>query len=246
MEHQKILTSLNEANDSKLMTRKWNIFSDNSKVNYDAANEIAYNKEVLKSTVCDYNHAYILVIANITTAGNNLATQAAFKNCAPFTKCITKIDETTIDDAENLDLVISMYNTIQYSSNYSKTTGSCSFYYKDEAANFNAYIANTNDFKSLKYESKLLENTEVDGADGILKNVTIAVPLKYLSNFWISLEMPLIIWKVELKLKWSKCCDLSPADADNVSSNANDNNITFTIKNTKLYVPEVTLLARDH
>ena len=99
MEHQKILTSLNEANDSKLMARKWNIFSDNSKVNYDAANEIAYNKEVLKSTVCDYNHAYILVIANITTAGNNLATQAAFKNCAPFTKCITKIDETTIDDA---------------------------------------------------------------------------------------------------------------------------------------------------
>ena len=75
-------------------------------------------------------------------------------------------------------------------------------------------------------KSKLLENIKGDEANGILKNATIAVPLKYLSNFWVSLEMPLINCKVKLKL--------------------NSNNITFTIKDTKLCVPVITLLARDN
>ena len=79
------------------------------------------------------------------------ATQVAFKNCAPFIKCITTIDETTIDDAEDLDLVMPMYNLIEYSSNYSETTGSLWFYSKDEATNFNADIANNN-FKSFEYK----------------------------------------------------------------------------------------------
>ena len=83
-------------------------------------------------------------------------TQAAFKNCAPFTKCTTKIDGTTIDDAENLDLVMSMYNLIEYNSNYSSTTGSLWFYSKDEATDSNADIANDNNFKSFKYKAKLL------------------------------------------------------------------------------------------
>ena len=73
-------------------------------------------------------------------------TQVAFKNCAPSTKCIAKIDGTTIDDAEDLDLVMPIYNIIEYSSNYSKTTGSLWFYCKDKATNFNADIANTNNF----------------------------------------------------------------------------------------------------
>ena len=60
-------------------------------------------------------------------------TQGAFKNCAPFTKCITKTDETPIDDAEHLDLVMPMYNLIEYTSNYSEKTGSLWFYSKDEA-----------------------------------------------------------------------------------------------------------------
>ena len=167
MGHQKILNLLNEANDSKFVTRKWNIDNDNLKVNYDAANELTYNTEVLKSSLCDYNAAYILVIGNIIISGNNLATQVAFKNCAPFTKFITKIDETAIDDAENLDLVMSMYKLIEYSSNYSKRIGSLWSYSKDEASDFKADIANTNDFKFFKYKAKLLESTEADGADGI-------------------------------------------------------------------------------
>ena len=85
-----------------------------------------------------------------------------------------------------------MYNLIEHSSNYSETTGSLWFYSKDDTTNLNADIENTDDFESFKYKSKLLGNTAVDGANRILKNSTITVPLKYLSNFWISLEMPLI------------------------------------------------------
>ena len=81
-------------------------------------------------------------------------------------------------------------------------------------------------------------------ANEILKNATIAMPLKYLNNFWRPLEMPLITCKVELKLKWTKYCVLSAAGNDN--TNPNPNNIIFTIKDIKLYVPVVTLSVRDN
>ena len=121
------------------------------------------------------------------------------KNCITK-KCIIKIDGTAADDAEDLDLVMPMYNLLDYSSKYSDTAGSLWFYSKDEAIDFNADIE-VNDFKSFKYTAKLLGNVEADGTNGILKNATNAVPLKYRSNFWRSLEMPLINCKVELKLK---------------------------------------------
>ena len=161
---------MNEANDSKFVTRKWNIVNDQSNANYDVENEIIHNTEVLKSNLWDYNDAYILVRSNIIIIGHQ-ATQVAFRNCAPFIKCITRIDETTIDDAEDLYLVMPMYNLVEYSSNYFETTGSLWFYSKDEATNFNADIANTNNFESFMYKAKLLENTETDGDNGILKNV---------------------------------------------------------------------------
>ena len=94
------------------------------------------------------------------------------------------------------------------------------------------------------YKAKLLENSEVDGNNGILKNATIAVSLKYLSNFWKSLKTPFFNCKVELKLKWTKLCVLSAAGAYN--TNTNPNNFIFTIKDTKLYVPVVTLSPRDN
>ena len=112
MEHQKILNLLNEANYSKFVTRKWNIVNDNSKTNYDVGNEIICNTEVLKSNLCDYNDAYILVRVNITIIGHQV-TQVACKNCVPFIKCIKKIDGTTIDDAEDLDIIMSTYNLIE-------------------------------------------------------------------------------------------------------------------------------------
>ena len=132
-----------------------------------------------------------------------------------LTKCITKIDGKTKDDAEDLDSVMLMYNLIEYSS----STGSLSFYSKDRN-DFNVDIANTNNFKSRKYKAKLLGNTAAqadDAANGILKDATIAVPLKYLSNFWRSLENPLINCKVELKFRWTKHCVLSVTGTDNVN-----------------------------
>ena len=75
------------------------------------------------------------------------------------------------------------------------------FYFKDETTDFDVHIVGNNDFKSFKYNAEFLRNTECPRANGILKNTTIAAPLKYLSSFWISLEMPLTNCKVELKLK---------------------------------------------
>ena len=96
------------------------IVNDNSKANYGEGNEITYNTEVLKSNLCDYNDAYILATCYITiTAGSQI--QVVFKKCVRFTKCITRIDGTTIDNVENLDLAMSMSNLIEYSSDYSES-----------------------------------------------------------------------------------------------------------------------------
>ena len=138
-----------------------------------------------------------------------------------------------------------IYNLIEHSSNYSETTGSLWFYSKNEATNFNNNIENSNDFKSFKYNVKLLETTvaqaALDEPIGILKNATIAVPLKYLNNIWRSLKMPLINCKIELRLKWRKYCVLSAAGNDNVNDNDNFFFFFFTVKDTKIYVPVVTL-----
>ena len=86
-------------------------------------------------------------------------TPVAFENCAPFTKCIIKIGEKTIDDAEDVDLVIPIYNLIEYSSNFSETIGSLWFYPRVEPTNFNVDIANNDNLKSFEYKDKLLETT---------------------------------------------------------------------------------------
>ena len=163
-------------------------------------------------------------------------------------KCITKYDGTTIDDVEDLDLVMPVYNSEEYSSKYSETTESLWFYSEDEVINFNAVIDNDNNFKSFNYKIKLLENTVAQSntinVNGILRNATIAVLLTYLSNFLRSLEMPLINCKVELKLRQTKYCVQSTTGNDNLNNIDNDNNgnnISFTIKDTKLCVPVVTL-----
>ena len=88
-----------------------------------------FNTEVLMSNLCDYNDAYILVRDNIAITGN-VAAWVTFKNCAPLTKCFTIIDGTTIDHTEDLDLVMSMCNLLEYSLNYYITTGSLWFYSK--------------------------------------------------------------------------------------------------------------------
>ena len=144
-------------------------------------------KESKKYNLYNYNDAYILVRGDTTVVGAS-ATQVVFKSCALFTKFITKLDETKKDDAEDLELVMPMYNLTEFSSNFFETTGVLWFYSKVEASNFKNNIANTGNFKPFKYEAKLLENKAAQPA----QNATIAVLFKYLSNFWTSLEMPLI------------------------------------------------------
>ena len=134
--------------------------------------KIIYKTEVIKSNLCDYNNTYILVRDDITIIGHNV-TQAAFKNCTPFTKCITYTDGTTIDDAEDLDLVMLMYNLLEYSSNYSDTCSSW-FNSKDKAIDF-ADIANNDNVKSLQYKAKLLGGTVTNGLNGVLRDTAIAV-----------------------------------------------------------------------
>ena len=162
---------------------------------------------MLRSNLCDYADAYIFVKGTITIAGSgndDAAKQAderhkgiTFKNYAPFTKCISRIHNTDIDNAQDIDIVMPMYNLIEYSDNYSKTSGSLWQYYKDDP---NADIANSESFKS---KVKITEKTPNDGNT---KDVEIIVPLKYLSNFWRTLEMLLINCEVNLILTLSKDC----------------------------------------
>ena len=135
-----------------------------------------------------------------------------------------------------------MYNLIEYSSNYSETTRSLWFYSKDEATDFNADIVNDNNSISFKYKVELFGNTvaQVDNATNTKK--CIKKSLKYLSNFWRSLEMQLINCKVELKLKRSNYCLLSAAGND--SANGNDDNSIFTIK-TQNYMFQLSLYQQE-
>ena len=132
-----------------------------------------------------------------------------------------------------------MYNPIEYSSNYSERTGNLQFYSKDEATNFNADTSNTNSFQFLMYEAKLLEITEADEDNGN-KNVNNCGAIKGLSNFWShSICFPSI---PKLNLQWTDQCVLFAAGADN--TNAQSNNIIFTIKDSKIYLLVVISSAR--
>ena len=214
MEHKKILNLLNKASGFKFVTRNWNIVNYQSNPNYSVGNQIIYSTGVLKYNLCAYNDAYILERDDASIIGLDLPTEVAFKNCAPFIKCITKINVTTIDDAEDLNLVMPTYSLLEQNSNYSDTTGSLPLYSKDKAINFNANIEDNNGFKYFKYKAKLLGNTEAYGTNRILKN-TIILLLKYLSSFRRSHEMLLVNCKVELKLNWTNHCFLSANGNDN-------------------------------
>ena len=202
---------------------------------------------MLKSNLCDYSDAYILVKGTISAnntaaagaAANNTNKKVIFKNCAPFTNCISEINNTQIDNAKDIDIVMPMYNLIEYSDNYAKTTGSLWQYCKDiPARNANDEITRFtggNTTESFNFKAKITGQTGDDGT----KDVEIMVPLKYLSNFWRTLEMPLINCEVNLILTWSSTCVL-------ISTNIPNQNATFSITDTKLYVPVVTLSTQEN
>ena len=134
------------------------------------------------------------------------------KNCAPFTDRISVINNTQIYNTKDLDVVMPMYNLIEYSNNYSKTSGSLSQYCRDDP------------------------NDNIVNSESLLLVVKTEVPLKYLSNFWRTLEMPLISCEINLILTWS---------ADSVISSA-AGKTKFAITDTHLYFPIVTLSTQDN
>ena len=145
----------------------------------------------------------------------------------------TEIIETFIDEAEHINITMPMYNLIEYSDNYSDTSGSLWQFKRDEIIN-NADVTNDDNAPSFKHKASLIGDT---GNNGRKNGIKIAVPLKYFSNFWRSLEMPLINCKVEFSLlRWNENCILSSGGTAT----------TFTITDTKLYVPVVTLTTEDN
>ena len=240
MENQKIINLLDKIDtDSKhFATKKWHIINDENNANYgvnkdtgaDNPDTNKYDTRVLKPNLCDYAEAYILVDDNIRATNDVNASRLALKNCAPFTKFNLEINDEHTDTAENLDIVMPMYNLIEYSDNYQDSSATLYQYKRDEPPD---------NSDSFKYKIKLLGNaTEVAGnAAGVRRlNVKVVVPLKYLSNFFRSLEMPLINCKIKLNLTWKKECVLSTGAGEAV----------FIINDTKLYVPVVNLSKEDN
>ena len=246
MENQKIINLLDKIDtDSKhFATKKWYIINDENNTNYgvnkntgaDNPDTIKYDTRVSKPNLCDYAEAYILIDGTIRAAAADANTRLALKNCAPFTKCNLEINDEHVDTAENLDITMPMYNLIEYSDNYQDSSATLYQYKRDEPPEANAINDLTTDTSSsFKYKVSLLGNPVA--ANNIARiNVKVVVPLKYLSNFFRSLEMPLINCKIKLNLTWKKECVLS----------TDDGNAVFIINDTKMYVPVVTLSKEDN
>ena len=168
MEYQKMANLLDNASNetSKFRTKNWVEINDKSRGKF-TGNDIKFKTAMLRSNLCDYADAYILVKGTITItgAGNDDAAKrldernkgVIFKNCAPFTKCISRINNTDIDNAQDIDIVMPMYNLIEYSDNYSKTSGSLWQYYKDDPND------NIEDSKSFKFKVKITGKTPNNG-----------------------------------------------------------------------------------
>ena len=130
MEYQKIANLIDDTPNqpSKFRTRNWVEINDESRGTYNVNSQIKFKTTMLKSSLCDYNDAYILVkgtiiINNTSGAGagaNSINRKVIFKNCAPFTNCISVINNTQIDNAKDIDIVMPMYNLIECSDNFAK------------------------------------------------------------------------------------------------------------------------------
>ena len=275
MEYDKInnllLSEDNESEQlSKFVTREYVRVNSLSNT-YNENKSIRFKTPMLRSNLCDYSDGYILVkgTTTVTAPGvnnnaNNIRDKrnrpVILKNNAPFVSCITRINGELIEDADDLDIVMSMYNLLEYSKSYKKTIGSLYNYYRDELSddaddnNFdNIKVVNSNTFK---YKNKIIGNMyNVNaGADGydVNKNGTqeaeLAIPLKYLGNFWRALNIPLISCEVSLELKWDKNCIITSLEQRGIGGGNRDNaptGATLAINDCKLYVPAVTLSKDD-
>ena len=144
MEYQKIANLIDDASNqpSRFRTKSWVEINDESRGTYNVNSQIKFKTTMLKSSLCDYSDVYILVKGKITSTGagdDAAARQAderdksvAFNNCAPFTNYMREINNTQVDNAKDINIVMPMYNLIEYSDNYAKTSGSLWQYFRDE------------------------------------------------------------------------------------------------------------------
>ena len=192
MEFQKIINLLDITSDSKdlprFITKKWIEVYDQSEGNYSVNKEIRITASMLRSDLCDFSDAYIVVKGDITLEVDNDANKRnknlAFKNNAPFINCISKINGVKTDNAEDLDVVMPMYNLLEYSKNYRKATGSLWNYYRDEPND----PPSTNS-ASFKYKTSITGKAPQNNDS--LTNAKVVIPLRHLSNFWRALNIPL-------------------------------------------------------
>ena len=271
MEYDKInnLLGSESENLSKFVTREYVRVNSLSNT-YNENKSSRFKTPMLRSDLCDYADAYILVNGTITitaaAGANNIRDKKnrklILKNNAPFVSCITRINAELIEDADDLDIVTPLYNLLEYSKNYRKTIRSLYNYYSDKLTNdnnnnfANRNVVNSNTFK---YKNKIVGNTyNVDAAAAgydANKNGTqeaeIVIPLKYLGNFWRALNIPLISCEVSLELKWNKNCVITslkerqvdigpPVVRDGAPTGA-----SLAINDCKLYIPVVTLSKDD-
>ena len=204
---------------SKFKTKNWIKINDESRGTYNVNSQINFKTTMVKSSLCDYSDVYIHVKGKITITGDGADAAArqtdeknkgvVFKISAPVTICVSEINNTQIDNCKDLDIIMPMYSLIEYSDNYAKTSGSLWQYYRDEP---NDILA---DSELFKYKIKITGKTPDDANE---KDVEIIVPLKYLSNFWRTLQMPLINCEV---------CVITTSTGEG----------EFKITDTKLYVP---------
>ena len=188
MEYQKIANLIDGTSNqpSKFRTKNWVEINDESRGAYNFNSQIKFKSTMLKSSLCDYSDAYILVKGTISvnntaaagTAVSNINKKVIFKNCVRLTNCISEINNTQIDNAKDTDIVMPNYNLIEYSDNYAKTTGSLWQYCKNIPARNNNNeiteftVGNTTD--SFNFKAKITGQTGDDGT----KDVEVMVSLK--------------------------------------------------------------------
>ena len=208
METQKIADLLGDADNesSKFTTRKSYVINDQNNTIYCEGNENGttdkFETQVIISSLCDYSDAYILVIGDITATGGDDNIKAPFKNSAPFTKCKTHINDEHVETADNLDIVMPMYNLTEYSDNYSDTSGSLWQFKRGESPvtnSGNPDNVSVDNSSSFKYKFSFIGESTTVNSNRVFKDVKIVVPRIYLSNFWRTLEMQLINCKINLE-----------------------------------------------
>ena len=202
MKYQKIITLLDNTSNqpSKFRTKKWVEVNDESRGTCNTNSQIKLKTTMLKSSLCDYSDAYILVKRTITVPNtapadanaNNASKKIIFKNCARFINCIIEINNTQVDNTKDIDIVMSMYNLLEYSDNFPKKSWCLRQYCKDiTAVNNNDMIVEFNEDNptdSFNFKAKITGQTGANGRT----NVEVMVQLKYLSSFSRTFEKPFV------------------------------------------------------